>query len=90
MTTACYVIDTSYLLELFRVPGHSNDIAVGLVRKKYEAAIERGDRLFVPLPCIFELGNRIAHVGDGRRRKKLAKYLFETVQSSVDRAMPWT
>jgi hypothetical protein len=89
MTPSIFVIDTSYLLELFRVPGHSKVSAVEEVKKRFEYAIETGGRFYVPLPCIFELGNHIAKVNDGNIRRKLGKELYETVQSCVNENMPW-
>ena len=87
--TVFFVIDTSYLLELFKVPGFSQDADVDEVRKRHLLAIENDNRLYVPLPCIFELGNHIADVKDGRFRRELGKTLFETVRSSLAKNMPW-
>jgi len=54
MTTIhIYVVDTSYLLELFRVPKDSTDESHAKVKSKFSEANERGDRLYVPLPVLF-------------------------------------
>ena len=89
MIPAVFVIDTSYLLELFSVPGFSEESAVLEVKKRHEAAIEMTSRLYVPLPCIFELGNHIADVPDGNCRKQRGEALLETVKSSVEINNPW-
>jgi hypothetical protein len=69
LSRSILVIDTSYLLELFRVPGHSEEKVICEIRTRYEQAIKDKAMLFVPLPCIFELGNHIADVRDETRRK---------------------
>ncbi len=89
MSTTVFVIDTSYLLELFSVPGHSSSNAVKEIRIRFEKAIKNHSRLYVPLPCIYELANHIAHVDNGDMRKKIAGKIFETVKSSVEKRIPW-
>ncbi|MFX0202304.1 MAG: hypothetical protein ACFFCW_39840 [Candidatus Hodarchaeota archaeon] len=89
MNPAVYVMDTGYLLELFDVPGCSVPNAVKEVRRRYEQAIENNCRIYVPVPCIFEVGNHIAGVSDGRTRTELAKRLRGAVVSSVDEGIPW-
>lgn len=89
MITAVFVLDTSYLLELFRVPGHSNDAAVTEIRNRYGKAIKNNSRLYVPLPCIFELANHIADVNDGHSRRELGNKFFETIKSCVKENIPW-
>lgn len=89
MDRVIFVIDTSYLLELFAVPGFSAPSSVQEVRKRYALAIEKGSLLFVPLPCIFELANHVTDVRDGNKRRQLAQNLFETIESSVQKTIPW-
>ncbi|HIE02028.1 MAG TPA: hypothetical protein EYP59_17380 [Thiotrichaceae bacterium] len=84
------VIDTSYLLELFGVPGYSDDKAIREIRKRHEKAIKDKALLFVPLPCLFELGNHIADVRDETRRQSLANLLVQTIQTSIEKSTPWT
>ncbi|CAG0988888.1 hypothetical protein ANRL3_02632 [Anaerolineae bacterium] len=88
-TIRIYVVDTSYLLELFRVPKDSTDESHAKVKAKFSEAIERGDRLYVPLPVLFELANHIADVKDSSRRKVLADELRRAVAISVESETPW-
>lgn len=90
MTKRIYVIDTGYLLELFRVPGASSCSSAEKVKKRFKDAISNKDGLYVPFPCICELGNRIAQVKDGSVRRKLALKLHDTVKTSIDEGFPWT
>ena len=85
-----YVIDTSYLLELFDVPGCSTQKAREEIKIRIAAAAQSGARLYVTVPCIYELANHIADVLDGNKRRSLAEQVRDTVLSSLDDGTPWT
>lgn len=85
-----FIIDTSYLLELFGIPGHSTPEAVSLIEKRYDQALRDKHRLVVPQPCIFELGNHLAQVKNGYYRKQLANILLNVIEESVVTEKPWT
>ena len=87
--TPVYVVDTSYLCELFAVPHYSTEGAISEVRKRFASAVEAGTRLYVSLPAIFELAGHIADVSDGGLRRKLSKKLRDTVISSIREGQPW-
>ena len=90
MTVApVYVLDTSYLCELFAVPHYSTKKDVVEVRRCFKEAIKAGRRLYVSLPAIFELAGHIADVSDGRLRRKLSEKLRDTVISSIREGNPW-
>ena len=88
-TIPVYVIDTSYLCELFAVPHYSTERAISEVRNRFAAAVEAGTRLYVSLPAIFELAGHIADVSDGGLRRKLSEKLRDTVISSIREGHPW-
>ena len=90
MAIPVYVIDTSYLCELFAVPRYSTEKAISEVRKRFTVAVEIGARLYVSLPTIFELAGHIADVPEGRRRRKLSVNLRNTVFTSVREGQPWS
>lgn len=83
------VIDTSYLLELFEVPGFSSFHHVGQVKERFRSAINGSAIFIVPLPCIFEVGNHIAGVHDGAKRNTLAEKLNKSVIGSIKDGAPW-
>ena len=83
MSIAVYVIDTSYLVELFHCEGFCDETASRMVHKRFEAATRKGGRFYVPLPCLFELGDHIADVKREDSRRKLANKLLETVRISL-------
>ena len=89
MSISIFIIDTSYLLELFSVPGHSNIQSNKEIRKRFEIAIKNSCRLYVPLPCIYELANHIAHIDDGDIRKDIASKIYNTIQLSIREYFPW-
>jgi hypothetical protein len=90
MSVNVYVIDTSYLIELFACGRDSNPDASKLVRKHFKSANKSGGRFYVPLPCLFELGDHIADVGHDELRAKLVLSIVNTVRSSLSEKKPWT
>jgi predicted nucleic acid-binding protein len=89
MSTTALLIDTSYLVELFKVPGKFKPDFAERVRKRFGEAVNAGHRLYVPFPVVFEVANHIAGVRDGGSRKRLANLLANTVRSCVESANPW-
>jgi hypothetical protein len=89
MSVTVYVIDTSYLIELFACGRDSNATASQAVRARFKSANSSGGRFFVPLPCLFELGDHIADVGHDELRDQLASRLVETVRRSLSESNPW-
>ena len=73
------VVDTSYWVELFKIPRHSSEAKHLAIKEKFAWAVERKATLYFPLPCVYELANHIAHVRDGTARKNLAEQLYQTV-----------
>lgn len=84
-----YVIDTSYLCELFRVPGFSTPNAIDEIEKRFRLAVKIGARFFVSVPALYELAGHIADVADGRLRRKLSVRLRNTVAKCIDEGLPW-
>ncbi|PTL79728.1 hypothetical protein [Vitiosangium sp. GDMCC 1.1324] len=89
MSTTALLVDTSYLLELFKVPDRFDPDFAERVKKRFGVAVKAGHRLYVPFPVVFEVANHIAGVRDGGSRKKLAELLANTVRSCVESANPW-
>lgn len=85
LTISVYVIDTSYLDELYAVPGKSSKTHVEQVRGRFASAVGSRGRFYVPVPCIFELGN---HIGAARSRK-LSRKLLQDVQDSLQNQGAW-
>jgi hypothetical protein len=89
IATPLYVVDTSYLTELFGVPGFSNEQGMREVRRRFKDATKGGCLIFVPIPCLLELANHVSDVRDGSRRQELANQLLSSVAHSIKNAKPW-
>jgi hypothetical protein len=89
MEIRIYVLDTSYLLELFRVPGDSTEEYHRQAKQQFKDALEKRFLFYVPIPVLFELANHIADVRDFSHRKALATDLRDTVSSCLEKASPW-
>ena len=83
------VVDTGYLLELFRVPGLHSAEGHQRVVEKFEQLIAHGGRIYVPVPVIFEFANHVAQVTNGHARLDLANKLGSSVKTSIEKQSPW-
>lgn len=84
------VVDTSYLLELYKVPGFCDEKHTKPVRSRFAQSIKKHHSLFVPFPIIFEMANHIAHVKNSVERRRLARSFVQDVKESIESASPWT
>lgn len=89
MSMTALLVDTSYLLELLKVPDRFDPEFAERVKARFSGAVKAGHRLYVPFPIVFEVANHIAGVRDGGSRKKLAEFLARTVRSCVESSTPW-
>jgi hypothetical protein len=83
-----YFVDTSYLLELYKVPDCFDETAALQVRKRFEGAWRRGDRLFVPIGCLLEYGNHVANIKNQQLRENWARLLHKVVVDVLDPKKP--
>ncbi len=83
------ILDTSWLLELYQVPGYFDESRTDSVRAETAEVADR-DELFVTVPVLFEIASHITHVRNGGRRRTLGKRLLENITGSIDRERPWT
>ena len=84
------ILDTSWLLELYRVPGYCKKSRFCSVQEKTGGIINAGGELLVTVPVLFEVANHVTHVRDGRRRRELNKRFRDDVNQSIDGFGPWT
>ncbi|MDE2781945.1 MAG: hypothetical protein OXK77_03230 [Gemmatimonadota bacterium] len=85
--TRIFVVDTSYLLELYSVPGFSDPTFSTLLRERMAGLA--GARFHVPVGCLYKFCDHISDVTDGNRRHQLAQRIATDVESSIGRARPW-
>lgn len=85
------VIDTSYLLEIFRVDGFCDESDSKIIIKKFDEALDAGHYdFYVPVPVLFEFADHIADVKNHTNRRNLARKLHEVIHSCLEGGRPWT
>ena len=82
------ILDTSWLLELYQVPGDSKKERHRHVVEQAERAAQ--GRMLVTVPVLFEVANHIVHVRNGDRRRKLIEQYRADVVGSLTEDAPWT
>ena len=78
------VIDTGYLVELFKIPKHFTEENAKEVKHRLELAIKDKYRLYIPTPVVFELANHITHVNDGNIRQELVNKFSKIINECLD------
>lgn len=86
--TGMTVLDTSWLLELYQVPGDSK-------RERHRPVLEQAKQaaqgtMMVTVPVLFEVANHLVRVGNGNQRRKLIERYREDVVDSLEQETPWT
>lgn len=84
------ILDTSWLLELYRVPGYYQETRTADVIQATADHINDGSELLVTVPVLFEIANHITHVGKGTSRRRLSAKFRDDINSSFGRGSPWT
>ena len=84
-----YVVDTSYLLELYRVPGFSTPTHYPNVVAKVSSAVSSGGLLFLPLPCVIEFANHLADSSNKQRALEIGRSFGAEIALSLRNSGPW-
>ena len=82
-----FVLDTSYLCELYRVPGFHRPELSARIKERIRQHVE--SQLYVPLACLYELCDHIGDVVDGGRRHEIARKVVAHVEASSADGRPW-
>ena len=83
MTAEVVILDTSVLLNLFDVPGFNQNR--GEIFQQHRALVGGRASLLLPMAAIFEAGDHIADLSDGRLRRRYAERFRDSIRRS-----PWT
>ena len=81
------VVDTTVLLNVLDVPGrnqHRDEVL-----ERFEQMMEAGASLLLPIAAVFEVGNHIAKLPDGRLRRRYAGIFCEQVHAALNGEAPW-
>ncbi len=84
MPPSVFIIDTSYLTELYEVPGRHATSFAPRVKARFDEAIAANGRLFVPFPALFEWANHVAHIHDGTERLTHAQKLHKEIHNVMN------
>jgi len=81
------LLDTSVYLNVLDVPGFNqnrNDIL-----DQFGQSVQVGDHFLLPMATIWETGNHIADLPDGRQRRRYAEKLVTDVRSALNGETPY-
>ncbi len=81
------LLDTSVFLNVLDVPGFNQ--SRDQVLREFERRVNNGDHFLLPLASVWESGNHIAHLSDGRLRRRHAQRLYEQVRAAVGGSAPY-
>ena len=75
------IVDTSVLLNVLDVPGLNQRRATVLAR--FGELVNAAANLLLPMGAVFETGNHIAQLPDGRQRRRYAEMYRDRVQEAA-------
>ncbi|MCY1280901.1 hypothetical protein D9M68_464000 [compost metagenome] len=84
------ILDTSFLLELFNVPGDSTPERHDSARELFQQAIIEGYDVYCPLSVLYELANHIVDIKNSAKRREIAELFQDTVLSAWEERTPFS
>lgn len=81
------LLDTSVFLNVLDVPGRNQDRRQ--VLEEFQRRVMASNLFMLPLATIWETGNHIAHLADGRLRRRFAEVLRATVRQAFNGEAPF-
>ena len=81
------LLDTSIYLNVLDVPGFNQERESVLAR--FEESIRSRDHFLLPLAAVWETGNHIAHLGNGRLRREFARQMATDVAQAFNGEAPY-
>lgn len=82
------LIDTSVFCNIVPVPGRDQNQPE--VVAEFEALIQAGTTLLLPMTAVLETGNHIAKMENGAKRRKTAANFCRLVLDAINGNAPWT
>jgi hypothetical protein len=82
------IVDTSVLCNVLNVPKLNNEREV--VMEELTILLQQGTHLLLPMAVVYETGNHIAHITNGRQRRGFATLFVGEVQKAIAGEAPWT
>lgn len=85
--SAVAIVDTSIFCNVLNIPTkNGNRVRVMQDLKHY---LEEGTTLLLPMAAIYETGNHIAQLGNGRHRRLFANAFVKEVTKAIAGEVPW-
>ncbi|WP_141251003.1 type II toxin-antitoxin system VapC family toxin [Pseudomonas aeruginosa] len=83
------VLDSSFLIELFALPGDSTAEKHQAAASLFKQAINNSYDIFCPLSVLYEVANHIADIKNAKAQMEIAKKFKETVISAHQEGVPF-
>ena len=84
---AIVLLDTSVYLNILDVPGYNQDR--NSILDEFQHKIEDEDLFFLPMATMWETGNHISGLPDGRQRFRFGTKLVEDVSKAIEGVAPY-
>ena len=81
------IVDTSVLLNVLDVPAfnqHRREVFA-----QFNELLDSGASFLLPMAAIFETGDHIADLPDGRRRRRYAEIFRDRIREALEGEAPW-
>lgn len=88
MSKLIAIVDTTIFCNVLGIPGRNQDRLT--VIGEFETLININATLLLPMPVIFETGNFVAQIADGRVRRDYGEKFCRQVQLAAEGSAPWT
>ncbi|EDZ95593.1 hypothetical protein SPLC1_S510360 [Arthrospira platensis C1] len=75
------IVDTSVFCNVLNIPKLNDER--GLVMEQLRDFLEKGTHLLLPMAVVYETGNHIAHISEGRLRRQCAELFVEQVKMAI-------
>jgi len=85
--SAVAIVDTSIFCNVLNIPHMNSDRRQ--VINKLKAFIQEETNLLLPMAAVYETGNHIAQLSDGRNRRRFAELFVKEVQKAIAGEVPW-
>lgn len=82
------IVDTTVLLNVLDVPPRNQNRDAVLA--EFDALVDGGASILLPMAVVFETGNHIARLPNGGRRRHHAEHFCDQVRMALEDEAPWT
>lgn len=84
---AVAIVDTSIFCNVLDIPNMNGEREQ--VMKELKDFLKTETTLLLPMAAVYETGNHIAHLGNGRNRRRFAEAFIEQVKKAMTGEAPW-